>query len=323
MSGSSLTVYVSKTENVDDKLTYKLKETSLVDDVDLDLDRYSKKEDNKLELKLESYTSGGYFKENIKLEKGKFKEEKENYYTVETSDEDILSKDKIDVNGSGNLEFALDDDGDTGSVTITLYQYEKDGSKLKKTKRADIRVKIEDTTPRLKELRFNEIKDITSFTKDKDDDELYTTDFELEDLFQIDKMKASEGSEIRNIILDKYIDLKGTQVNNIKEVSIDFKDGKDYPVIFIDANENGIYDEGDDLLATIVMECSEDIKTKKDTTDTKNNTNTYQIKLDEEKDQDGHIVIRVYDGKYEKTKKPFKDLSIRVKVDKVVKPVVK
>lgn len=321
MSGSSLSVYVSRNENVDDKLTYKLKETSSGDDVDLDLDRYAKQGDNTLELKLESYTSGGYFKENIQLDKDKFKEEKEDYYIVETSDEDILPKDNINVNDSGNLEFTLDDDGDTGSVTITLYQYKLDGSNLKKTKRADIRVKIEDTTPRLKELRFNEIKDITSFTKDKDDDEKYTTDFEIEDLFEIDKMKGS--ANIRNIIQDKYIDLKGTQVNNIKDVSIDFKDGNDYPVIFIDSNENGIYEKEDDLLATIVMECSEDIKTKKDTIDTKNNTNAYQIKLDENEDQDGHIVIRVYDGKYEKTKKPFKDLSIRIKVDKVVKPIVK
>lgn len=323
MSGSSLSVYVSRNENVKDKLTYKLKETSSaenanLDDIDLDLDRYVKQDDNVLELKLESYTSGGYFNKNISLDENKFGEEKEGYYIVETSNEDILSKDKIKPNKNGNLQFKLNEDGDTGSVTITLYQYEPDGSKVKKTKRADIRVNIEDTTPRLKELRFNEIKDITSFTKDEDDDEQYTTDFELEDLFEINKMKASEGDGIRNIILDKYIDLKGTQVNDIKEVSIDFREGNENTVIFMDVDKNGVYDvDTDDLLATIVMECSEDIKTKKD------ETNRYQIKLDEEQDQDGHIVIRVYDGKYEATKKPFKDLSIAVKADKVVKSTVK
>lgn len=327
MSGSSLSVYVSTEESQTGKSTYKLKETSStsanLDDVDLDLDRYAKKNDNKLELKLEEWTSGGYLKGILNLKTDCEFGTGANKYVVETSNEDILSKKAIEPNNNGNLEFELDDDGDTGSVTISLYQYDNEGKT--KTKRADIRVNVEDTTPRLKELRFNEIKDITSFTKDKDDDELYTTDFELEDLFEINKMsvlkdetkEVDSDSKIRNIILDKYIDLKGTQVNNIKEVSIDFKDGKNYPVIFIDANENGVYDpDEDDLLATIVMECSEDIKTKAE-------SNSYQIKLDENEDQDGHIVIRVYDGKYEKTKKPFKDLSIRVKVDKVVKPIVK
>lgn len=345
MSGSSLSVYVSKETSQTGKSTYKLKETKPAestnsDDVDLDLDRYSKKDDNGLELKLEEWTSGDYFKGDIFLQDTKFKGEdyykakeedksKEVYYRVETSNEDILSKEDIKVKGSGNLGFTLKDDGDTGNVTITLYKYEVDDKypdKLIKTRCTDIRVNVKDTTPRLKDLKFNEIKDITSFAKDKDNDEKYITDFELEDLFEINKMQPLEGDKIRNIILDRYIELKGTpanNINNIKEVSIDFNDGTENPVIFIDANGNGKYDAKEDLLGTIIMQCSEDIKAKVDTEDTKNSTNKYQIKLDENEDQDGYIVIRVYDGKYEKTKRPFKDLSIRVKVDKVTKSTSK
>lgn len=312
MSGSSLSVSVLKENEDKDKYTYKLNTTS--SDLDLELDRYQKKDDYELELQLDKYISSDYFKETEPLLQDKFGKEEKDCYVVETSNKEILPKDKIVVN-EGKLKCTLKEDGDNGSVTVTLYKYKEYGTKLTKEKVADVRINVIDTTPRLKEIKFNEIKDITSFKKDKDNDE-YITDFELEDLFKIQKMKVKESDPVRNIIDENTINLTGTQINNITDVSIDFKGGTDNAVIFIDSDKDGVCDQEDDLLATVVMECAGEIETIKDETD------KCKIKLNENKDQDGEIIIRIYDGKYEPTKKPFKDLSIAVKVDKVVKPTV-
>lgn len=300
MSGSSLSVNVSTPESQTGKSTFKLKETtSSTVDVDLDLDRYEKKNDNVLQLKLDEYTSGGYFKGKVDLTK--FGNNQDDY-VVETSNENILSKDDIKINGDGNLEFKLDKDGDTGSVTITLYQLE--GDKKVKTKRADIRVNIEDTTPRIKEITLKNISNITEIKKD--DDDKHIIDFKLEDLFEIKKIAGN-----RNIIDSKTLTLTGTQVNDITDVSIDFGDGNKYPVIFMDADENGVYNEGkDDLLATVVMEPTSGINTV-------DPTNSYQVNLDENKEQDGDIIVRFYHGAYDDhTKTQFTSKTINVKIDK-------
>lgn len=300
ISGSSLSVNVSTPESQTGRSTFKLKETtSSTVDVDLDLDRYEKKNDNVLQLKLDEYTSGGYFKGKVDLTQ--FGNNQDDY-VVETSNENILSKDDIKINGDGNLEFKLDKDGDTGSVTITLYQLE--GDKKVKTKRADIRVNIEDTTPRIKEITLKNINNITEIKKD--DDDKHIIDFKLEDLFEIKKIAGN-----RNIIDSKTLTLTGTQVNDITDVSIDFGDGNKYPVIFIDADENGVYNESkDDLLATVVMEPTSGINTV-------DPTNSYQVNLDENKEQDGDIIVRFYHGAYDDhTKTQFTSKTINVKIDK-------
>lgn len=303
MSGSSLSVSVSTSESQTGKSTYKLKETtSSTLDVDLELDRYEKKKDNTLELQLDEYTSGGYLKGKLPITK--FGNE-ENDYVRETSNEDILSKDDIKVNADGNLEFSLKPDGDTGSVTITLYQLE--GDKKVKTKRADIRIDVLDTTPRIKNITLKNTSNITEIKKDEDD--VHEIDFKLEDLFEIKKIATASG--IRNIIDSKTITLTGTQINDITDVSIDFRDGSEYPVIFMDSNKDGKFDDKkDDLLATVVMEYTSGIHAISP-------TNKYQVNLKEGEDQDGDIIVRFYHGAYDDhTKTQFNSRTINVKIDK-------
>ncbi|CEH35629.1 cell wall-binding repeat-containing protein [Romboutsia lituseburensis] len=297
MSGTNLSVSVSS--EISTSSTYKLNTTSST--IDVDLDRYRKQDDNTLELQLEEYTSAGYLKGKVDVALGN----NIGQYVVETSNSDIISKDNIS-NENKNLKINLDKDGKEGSATITLYIYEKNskGEKIK-TKRGDIKINVEDTTPRIKEITLNKIDPITEFKKE---DNKHIIDFKVEDLFKINKMGING---VRNIIDPRTLKLTGTQKDNITDVSIDFRETEnENPVIFIDVDKDGKYniDKKDELLATIVMEHTDGIKAEVD--------NKYQIKFDDNKDQDGSINVRIYNGEYNETKTQLTYQTLNVKIDK-------
>ncbi|WP_312258228.1 cell wall-binding repeat-containing protein [Romboutsia ilealis] len=310
ISGTSLTVNVSTPEGQTGKDSYKLESLSSIND--LTLDRYAKKSDNVLELALNKYTSEGYFKEKVNLTQFGSNEDD---YAIEVSDGEILSKDDITIDSTNKtIKFTLNSDGKTGNVKITLYQFV--GANKTKTERASVTVTVKDTTPRIKNIAMkNDITEITEFKRDKSGSDI--PDFKLEDLFEIKKIaipqQGKSGSAYRNVIEPETIELTGTQIDNITEVSIDFGGGSTLPVIFMDKDKNGTYDSGEDLLATISLEYTNGINVKTE------NTNAYQIVLDENENQRGNINVRLYHGVYNSntvTKPQFASKTIHVNIEK-------
>lgn len=279
----SMTVNVTPT--ADKNKTYKLEIDSDSESKDFKIDKFDTSDDT-IKLVLNEYINTNYLLNSaIALDD----------YTVESSNTNIatVTQNKNDiVIGCGTS---------TGTATIKVY----DKSTPKKQVGSTITVTVVDNTPKIKTINLNTVKDITELKEGTD------KEFSVEDIFDITKVKISSGSrvdKIKNVV--NNVTLEGTIEAGNNEVLLDLGTGSNLPVLFIDNDKDGTYDETDQLLATI------DMTTDAGITNTETDDAKRYVNLDTS--QNGNIIVRLYHGTYgenDKGKSPFASKTIRVNIE--------
>lgn len=282
----SMTVNVTPT--ADKNKTYKLEIASDSKSKDFKIDKFDDS-DNEIKLVLNEYINTSYLLNSaIALDN----------YTVESSNTNIA---KVTKNTTDN-KIEIGYGKSTGTATIKVY----DKSTPKKQVGSTITVTVVDNTPKIKTINLNTVKDITELKEGTD------KEFSVEDIFDITKVKISSGSsredKIKNVV--NNVTVEGTIEAGNNEVLLDLRSESNLPVLFIDKDNNGEYDETDQLLATI------DMTTDAGITNTETDDAKRYVNLDTS--QKGNIIVRLYHGTYDaddKGKSPFASKTIRVNIE--------